>query len=159
MSALTALEIREMSNMLKAFFEKEYMEKIYPVGAVYISTQATNPSTLFGGTWERIRDRFLLSAGNTYTAGSTGGSADAVVVNHYHSVIESSSGNPIYLESGSSGGYLLNISYTQGAVNTAGKKLTTNSEARNPSGAIVGTTATGKNMPPYIAVYMWKRIA
>ena len=51
-------------------------EVIYPVGAIYISTVSTNPADLFGfGTWEQIKDVFLLSAGTTYTAGSTGGEA------------------------------------------------------------------------------------
>ena len=49
---------------------------IYPVGAIYMSTVSTSPATLFGGgTWVQIKDRFLLSAGDTYTAGSTGGAA------------------------------------------------------------------------------------
>jgi hypothetical protein len=50
-------------------------KKIYPVGAIYMSTVNTSPATLFGGTWVQIKDRFLLSAGDTYTAGSTGGAA------------------------------------------------------------------------------------
>lgn len=54
-------------------------EDVYPVGAIYKSTVATSPSTLFGGTWEQIKDRFLLSAGDTYIAGNTGGSATATL--------------------------------------------------------------------------------
>lgn len=48
---------------------------IYPVGAVYLSTVQTSPAALFGGTWERVQDRFLLAAGDNYAAGETGGSA------------------------------------------------------------------------------------
>ena len=62
-------------------------DDIYPIGSIYISTSPTNPSTLFGGTWTQIEDRFLLSAGSTYSAGSTGGSADAVVVEHRHNLL------------------------------------------------------------------------
>ena len=47
----------------------------YPVGSVYISTRETNPTTLFGGVWVRLPDRFLLGAGETYEAGETGGEA------------------------------------------------------------------------------------
>ena len=47
----------------------------YPVGSVYISEEPVSPAVLFGGTWTQISDRFLLAAGPTYTAGSTGGSA------------------------------------------------------------------------------------
>ena len=48
---------------------------IYPVGSIYLSVNNTNPSTLFGGTWEQLKDKFLLGAGTTYSAGSTGGAA------------------------------------------------------------------------------------
>jgi len=47
----------------------------YPVGSIYMSVNSTSPATLFGGTWERIQDMFLLAAGTSYSAGSTGGSA------------------------------------------------------------------------------------
>lgn len=50
-----------------------YWETIYPVGSIYMSVSGTSPATLFGGTWEQIQERFLLSAGSTHTAGSTGG--------------------------------------------------------------------------------------
>ena len=49
---------------------------MYPVGSIYQTTSSTfNPQTAWGGTWERIKDRFLLAAGDTYTGGSTGGEA------------------------------------------------------------------------------------
>ncbi len=51
------------------------LDTIYPVGSIYMSVNNVSPSTLFGGTWEAIQDRFLLAAGSTYTAGDTGGSA------------------------------------------------------------------------------------
>lgn len=50
-------------------------EVAYPVGSIYISTGSANPSTLFGGTWQRITDKFILASGTTYQAGTTGGAA------------------------------------------------------------------------------------
>lgn len=47
----------------------------YPIGSVYMSVTEVDPSELFGGEWERIQDKFLLSAGSTYSAGTSGGSA------------------------------------------------------------------------------------
>lgn len=47
----------------------------YPVGSIYLSVTDVDPSSLFGGTWERIGGRFLLGADSTYAAGSTGGEA------------------------------------------------------------------------------------
>ena len=51
------------------------LDNVYPVGSIYMSVNNTNPSTLFGGTWQQIQDRFLLAAGATYAAGATGGEA------------------------------------------------------------------------------------
>lgn len=48
---------------------------IYPVGSIYMSVANASPATLFGGTWAQLKDRFLLGAGDTYTAGDTGGAA------------------------------------------------------------------------------------
>ncbi|HAH17796.1 MAG TPA: hypothetical protein DCL29_02120 [Eubacterium sp.] len=48
----------------------------FPIGYVYMSVTADDPSTLFPNTtWERIQDTFLLASGDTYSAGSTGGTA------------------------------------------------------------------------------------
>ena len=51
------------------------LSKAYPVGAIYCSTVETNPHDLFGfGKWEYIEQgRVLLSQGDKYSAGSTGG--------------------------------------------------------------------------------------
>lgn len=49
---------------------------IYPVGSIYMSVNSTDPGTLFAGTtWAPIQDTFLLSAGNTYSAGTSGGNS------------------------------------------------------------------------------------
>lgn len=59
-----------MSNFMIAALT---VDDIYPVGSIYMSVNDTDPARLFGGAWERIKERFLLGAGNTHTAGSTGG--------------------------------------------------------------------------------------
>lgn len=52
------------------------VDLIYPVGSIYMSVASTSPATLFDGTtWEQLKDKFLLGAGDTYTAGGTGGNA------------------------------------------------------------------------------------
>ena len=52
------------------------LKSVYPIGAIYMSVSSTAPSTLFPGTtWVQLQDRFLLAAGSTYTAASTGGAA------------------------------------------------------------------------------------
>ena len=48
---------------------------IYPIGSIYTSTRNVSPATFLGGTWTQIKDTFLLTAGDTYQAGTTGGEA------------------------------------------------------------------------------------
>lgn len=43
----------------------------YPIGSIYISTNTTNPNTLFGGTWERLSGGFLYATNGSYSS-STG---------------------------------------------------------------------------------------
>lgn len=113
----------------------------YPVGSIYLSLLSTKPGSLFGGTWEQIKDVFLLAAGNTYAASSTGGSANAVVVEHKHTfatLVASQLGS----------GY----SFPATANNY--------SEIRQSADTYTtGVDGTGKNMPPYLTVYMWRRVA
>ena len=41
---------------------------VYPVGSIYMSMNETNPSTLFGGTWERLADGRCLIGGGELVA-------------------------------------------------------------------------------------------
>lgn len=63
----------------------------HPVGSLYWTSVDENPATTFGGgTWEQIKDKFILAAGDTYSQGSTGGSATVTLTSaqmpvHRHS--------------------------------------------------------------------------
>lgn len=120
----------------------------YPVGSIYMSTSSTSPKTLFGGgTWVQIKDRFLLAAGTTYKAGATGGEATHTltvdeIANHRHVLWYPNEG----------GEQSAAIGYPE-----AGSKKTWYAEASK-----TGDTGGGEahnNMPPYLAVYVWKRTA
>lgn len=119
---------------------------VYPVGSIYISANSTNPGTLFGtGTWERVKDRFLLAAGDDYTAGDTGGEAEhtltvAEMPSHRHTT---NSYAHYYTDSGS---YSINSSGGRTGIDQLTTTYAGGGEAHN-------------NMPPYLAVYVWKRIA
>lgn len=180
-------ECKTLYNKLNTFVTKvinrDVPNKVYPIGSIYMSVNSTNPSELFGGEWERIQDRFLLASGTTYTNGSTGGSADAVVVKHNHTqnphnhtqnahshgtkydgslyvVKEKASGasnkrvttvssGSTYVDT-SSGANFHNYNSTESITATNQQQTATNKEA--------GVDGTGKNLPPYLAVYMWERV-
>lgn len=67
-------------------FVQAALQALYPIGSIYSSTVSTNPGTLFGfGTWVAYAaGRVMIGNGGGYTAGSTGGSADAIAVAHTH---------------------------------------------------------------------------
>lgn len=44
------------------------------INSLYWSSDNTDPKYIYGGTWKRIKDRFVLAAGDTYANGATGGS-------------------------------------------------------------------------------------
>ena len=116
-------------------------DKIYPVGSIYMSVNSTNPSLLFGGTWELLKDRFLLGAGGTYGVGATGGEAEhtltiAEMPAHRHYMIANIGGN------------------THMAIATGSGSYNTNGRTTEE-----GNDQPHNNMPPYLAVYMWKRTA
>lgn len=71
---------------------------IYPVGSIYMSVNNVNPTTLFGGTWEKIAGgRCLIGADSSYALGTTGGEETHLLKTtelpaHNHSISQSLSG-------------------------------------------------------------------
>ena len=116
-----AEEIRSSSSSI--------LNLVYPIGSIYMSANLVSPATLFGGTWTQIKDTFLLAAGNTYAAGSTGGEAEHVLT--VDEMPEHSHG----------------LGYRNYKNMTTGGTLS------------IGGSQPHNNMPPYLTVYMWKRIA
>ena len=128
------------------------LEVIYPAGAVYISFSTVEPEIIFGfGVWERIEGQFLLGSSADYPFGSTGGSADAVVVSHSHTYsrkyVLTTDDNPVDKNSkaGETGTKVPNLLQSNGSIYRNYIKDS-------------GEDGTGKNMPPYIAVNMWMRV-
>ena len=58
--------------------DRRLLDAVWPVGSIYLSASEISPETLFGGTWQRVKDRFLLAAGDVYAPGETGGEAQDV---------------------------------------------------------------------------------
>ena len=89
---------RQVDTKLKWLYDQlnNTASKLYPVGSVYISFNSADPSTLFGGTWVRLKDTFLLANGDTYAPNTTGGSPTKTIAvsnmpSHNHSVSSSGS--------------------------------------------------------------------
>lgn len=155
------------------------LDKTHPVGSLYWSSNSTNPGTLFGGTWVQIKDKFILAAGDKYGNGTTGGSADAVVVSHTHSIPKLSGtatgGNHrhsaavpnAFMASGGSGSRNVIPGYPSSGsgqydlvVNVANSGNLSMSVSTNASTTgSQGVSGAGKNMPPFETYYCWKRTA
>lgn len=133
---------------------------IYPIGAIYISVADTNPSVLFGGTWEQLKDRFLLGAGDTYANGNMGGWPTHLHTTAGHTLtVAEMPGHSHGTTYSNWTGYKITgtgIIYTniEGANSV---KETTYTGGNQPH--YHGDTGITSNMPPYLTVYMWKRVA
>ena len=135
---------------------------IYPVGSIYMSANAVNPSALFGGVWTQIKDTFLLSAGDTYAAGSTGGEAEHVLTsnempNHKHGTYNGDGW--AFAEIHRDGTAARTEVATSSSSNKYAFTVTTSGDLQWPynSTGKVGGGQAHNNMPPYLAVYVWQR--
>ena len=77
-------------NDKEVILKENFLNLVYPIGSIYWSSNNTNPGTLFGGTWVQIKDRFILTAGDSYSNGATGGAATVTLTvsnmpSHTHS--------------------------------------------------------------------------
>lgn len=163
------------------------IDNIYPVGSIYMSLQSNSPASFIGGTWEQIMNNFLVGAGDSYEYGTTGGSLThthttgnctltvAQMPSHAH--------NPSnYNTAGSDTSYKRQFTtnlhtssdsvarakvassssstYYAMTATTYSDITSVDSTSRVGGGQAHnhGNTGSSSNLPPYLAVYMWKRI-
>lgn len=132
---------------------KHIIETIYPIGSIYLSVNDINPNILFGfGAWERIQDKFLLGAGTQFPAGTEGGEVEHTLTElempaHDHEFdrhqLWRNESIPPSTHAESNGYGVSNKTlpiYTDTTIAT-------------------GAGESHNNMPPYLAVYIWKRIS
>lgn len=159
---VSAENMNKIENQLKVL-----TDAIYPVGSIYMSMSSTNPSDLFGGTWERIGvGRTLVSAG---------GDDNAVVDENNYTGRGTNSASTTWFPIGQTGGELSHALTTTempahrhsvSVPASTSTKYGTNSGGKSPKAASTSynTANTGgggahNNMSTYLAVYMWKRTA
>lgn len=163
----------------------DLINTIYPIGSIYMSVNDVNPSILFGGEWEAIEDRFLLSKGSTYTTlEGIGGSATVSLTQsemprhnhttnaHTHNVSKS---GEYFVTSEANGANNTRVSYSASGNryvdgmtdNTTPFHHRTATGSASPTTKYTGGTGTTEsesngsaheNMPPYLIVNIWKRI-
>lgn len=140
--------------------KSEFLNMVYPIGAIYLSINSTSPSDLFGGTWTRIaQGRTLFGAdGSDYIAGQT---------------VEAGLPNIVGTASNDAGAGLLSNNGNEPNLSGAFYKHTANSysyrsQTENVGGCDLGFDASRSNsiygnsetvQPPALVVYMWQRIA
>ena len=113
----------------------DLLNKVYPVGSIYMSVVNISPASFLGGTWQAIEQgRMLMAAGSSWQAGTTGGAAyHALTVQempaHDHSATETAAGAHTH---GASTG-------TAGAHAHSGSALEAGAHAHNASTGTAGS--------------------
>lgn len=136
---------------------EEIVPVAYPVGAIYLSVNDTAPAAIFGGTWERLKDRFLLGAGDTFGAGDVGGNTGTMLVKDNlpgETLVELK--NTHWADITTYGAVQESQTVTA-QYGTIAKVLRDQGQLSPNYGPFVQQEVA--TMPPYLAVHMWKRIA
>lgn len=161
-SGYKSSQVVDIDNIMNEVNSKTTLLEAYPIGSIYMSTKPRSPASLFGGTWERLKDRFLLGAGDNYTEiykdngdgtySGIGGSATVTLTasqmpSHGHSgVYVNNTGLSCGVGTGVNGFLRLTSTTTSGSINS---ELHTGN---------AGGSQAHENMPPYATVYMWQRV-
>lgn len=134
----------------------QVLERMLPVGSIVewspveggkddLSTPAKVAAYYGFGTWEAYgAGQFLLGVGGSYQAGNTGGEAE-----HTLTIDEIPS-------------HVHNLNGGWGEGGTSSSQWRTNQNRPKTNWGDTGTAGGGQahnNMPPYITVYRWRRIA
>lgn len=132
-------DVRVYGKLLKEYIES-FSKTMYPVGSIYMSVNATNPSAYFGGTWVawgagRVPVGINTSDGNFNTVEKTGGTATVAL---------SAAQMP---------------AHTHGVGTLAAASAGAHTHMISGATALAGSGSAHSNLQPYIVCYMWKRTA
>ena len=154
----------------------------HPIGSYYWSEDSTEPSILFGGTWERVKDKFIFALGDSGNAGDTGGSET-----HSHTQASETGSTTLTADQSGLPDHKHAVKY-DGTYPISGNKSATtdyNNDERSidinvkdtsssshlsaiDSGSknakeghthSLGSTDSASSLPPFEKAYCWKRIA
>ena len=208
------ITIQDVKDELdKKLASASLLDKVYPVGSIYMSTTNTSPASFLGGEWEPLKNKFLVGAGDTYKVNATGGASSHAHTTGGHTLTadelpkhthgeagghahtrgsmnitgewyDIDIGNSVSIWSGNfSGALYASRSKTgrdgqpqsnhSGKLNGIGFDASkgwndgttswngahTHSEVGKGYSHSHGDTGSSSSLPPYLAVYMWKRTA
>jgi len=133
-----------------------YVAAVIPSGVIVIwsGSAAAIPSgwNLCNGSngTPDLRDRFVVGAGSTYAVGNTGGTKDAIVVSHSHSITDSGHAHDVRIPSRTVG----NNATALYSTSDGSTKSTVTSDSANTGISInsTGDSGTNANLPPYYAL-------
>ena len=184
-AAPTASYGTNTTQLATTAFVQAALQALYPVGSVYINASSTtNPSSLLGfGTWVSVGDGKVLVNQDTAdtsfdTLGETGGSKNAIVVEHNHSATSTSTSTStsVVTDPGHTHTYVAtragnNVNgwdydadgysptSTTGSSTTGISVATSTNTTTSTTVANSGSSGTNANLQPYVVVRMWKRTA
>lgn len=146
---------------------KDVLSLAHPVGSLYMSDDATSPAELFGGTWEQIKDKFILAAGDTYAVRADGGNAIhshnyGVQSPYYYGAIVGENGEAIKIANYSPDGSV-SMAFGHSGAGLATVGVNTQLAASYVNTACTLFTSTAKvsyesSLPPYTTKYIWQRL-
>lgn len=170
----------EIRELVRQYARELALDGIYPIGSIYISVNNVNPSSFLGGKWELIQDDTFIASKGLKNAGQIGGSNNAAIINHIHTIDGGSHRHNLWSHNGyasncsgigdSNTGPNLGIGcadnnatynwYDKTPSNRGNHQVVSDtSHTHNCSNPTGGESATNKNMPKYLACYIFKRIA
>lgn len=161
-------EVKSNAYLLKIEFQKDLLERVYPVGSYYWSSNNISPEELFGGKWTQISGRFLFASDNNrYPIGTEGGEESHVLTisempSHSHNFKEFNYQGSIKVKEDYSGQYTCpyirrdKITPSMSGINNylgfGGMNF-----GLNYNKNATGSGWAHNNMPPYITAYCWRR--
>jgi microcystin-dependent protein len=99
-----------------------------------------------------LRSRFVVGAGSTYSVGVTGGSANAIVVSHTHTITDPGHLHSIDTDQGNN---ITPSNYISTLTNNNAGTVTTRNSNTATTGITIdssGSSGTNANLPPYFAL-------
>ena len=141
-------DLQKQTYNLKIEFQRDLLEKVYPVGSYYWSQKNTSPEELFGGKWESISGRFLFSTDSNHSVDSMGGEEKHTLTenempSHTHKYYR-------YNHWSYTNASLSGSCYDYPCRPDSNFESYTNVESK-------GGNQPHNNMPPYITAYCWRR--